>query len=159
METEIKTEAAEVVEPKEALKKETKKEARDESIEEMLASINKNVKRQTALARWRALTSLLALVVLVAALLAVGLKVMPLLDQVSGTLTQVQNTITGMKLEELTKNINELTVTGTQGINQALSEVGDAMEVINGFDIEGLNGGIEKLNDVMEPLSNFFSRR
>ena len=137
-----------------------------ESVEEMIRRIDKNIAKQTRYARLRFYSSLLGIAVVIVALLAVGMKVFPLLDQVSGTLTQVSTTIDSMKLGDMAKSVTDLATTGTAGINDALKQVDSAMDgvssaiqVIEGLNIDGLNGGIEKLNEVLEPMAKFFGRK
>lgn len=135
-------------------------------IQALLVKIEKNVARQTRYSRLQFFCALLALAVLTVGLLAVGMKLFPIMDQVSGTLTLLNTTVQDMKLAEMTKSITDVAKEGSQGISDALEQIDVAMEgvssaikVIEGLDIQGLNDGITKLNDVLEPMAKFFGRR
>lgn len=135
-------------------------------IQSLLLKIEKNVARQTRYSRLQFICAALALVVFTVGLLALGMKVFPIIDQVAGTLTNINTTIQDMKLAEMTKSITDVAKEGSAGISDALEQIDQAMEgvssaikVIEGLDIQGLNDGISKLNDVLEPMSKFFGRR
>ena len=135
-------------------------------VQSLLEKIEKNVAKQTKYSRLQFFCAALAVVILVVALLAVGIKLFPLIDQVSQTLSLVNTTITDMKLGEMTKSVTDLAQAGSKGISDALKQIESALggvesaiKVIEGLDIEGLNGGIEKLNSVLEPMARFFGRK
>ncbi|MBQ6235924.1 MAG: hypothetical protein IJK54_08385 [Clostridia bacterium] len=43
------------------------------------------------------------------------------------------------------------------GLDQLVKDADDAMQHINSVDFENLNNGIQSLNDVLEPVANFFN--
>lgn len=147
-------------------KNETAKLEETPDIQALLVKIEKNVSRQTRYSRLQFFCAALALIVFTVGLLALGMKVFPIIDQVSGTLMMVNSTIEEMKLAEMTKSITDVAKEGSVGISDALKQIDSAMEgvtgaikVIEGLDIQGLNDGITKLNEVLEPMAKFFGRR
>lgn len=42
------------------------------------------------------------------------------------------------------------------GLDQLVKDADDAMQHINSINFEDLNNGIQKLNDILEPVANFF---
>lgn len=42
------------------------------------------------------------------------------------------------------------------GLDQLVKDADDAMQHINSINFEDLNNGIQRLNDVLEPIANFF---
>ena len=132
----------------------------------LLEKIEKNTSRQARYSRLQFFCAALCVVILAVSLLAVGMRLFPLLDQLGGTLTLVNTTITDMKLAEMTQSVTDLAEAGSEGISDALKQIEAAMSgvesainVIEGLDIAGLNEGIEKLNNVLEPMAKFFGRR
>ncbi len=147
-------------------KTESAKAEEKADVQSLLERIDKNVAKQTRYSRLQFFCSAISVVILVVALLAVGMKLFPLIDQVSGTLTTVNTTIQDMKLAEMTKSVTDLAAAGSEGISDALKQIDAAMggvekaiKVIEGLDIQGLNDGITKLNEVLEPMAKFFGRR
>ena len=139
--------------------------AADESpaIQALMEKIEKNVAKQTRWARFQLYCSFICVIILVVALLALGMKVFPLLDQLSTTLTTANTTITDMDLVGLTKNVNNLIDVGSAGIETALGDVEDAMvgvndalKTISSLDIEGMNASITNLNDVSGKMAKVF---
>lgn len=159
---------------------ESKKDKKAEAdAEALLARIDRNVAKQTVYARLQFICALVCVVILIVALLALGMKLFPLIDQVSGTLTQVSETLThvngtitefnqtveDMRLADVARSVTTLAEAGSAGIAEALVQleeamqgVGDALQVIEKLNISGLNAGISKLNTVLEPLAKFFGR-
>ena len=43
------------------------------------------------------------------------------------------------------------------GLDQLVKDADDAMQHINSINFEDLNNGIQRLNDVLEPVANFFN--
>ncbi len=140
------------------------------TMQALMEKIEKNVAKQTRWARFQFYSSFLCVIILVVALLALGMKVFPLLDQLSTTLTTVNTTITDinttitdMDLVELTKNVNSLIDVGSAGIETALGDVenamvgvNDALTTISALDIEGMNASISNLNDVSGKMAKVF---
>ncbi|MDO5111574.1 MAG: hypothetical protein Q4E65_04630 [Clostridia bacterium] len=133
------------------------------TMQALMEKIEKNVAKQTRWARLQLYSSFLCVIILVVALLALGMKVFPLLDQLSTTLTNVNTTITEMDLVGLTENVNTLIDVGTAGIETAMGDVEDAMvgvndalKTVSSLDIEGMNESIGNLNDVSTKMAKVF---
>ena len=71
-----------------------------------------------------------------------------------------------MNLEKLGKSlgsivdVSEETIgeihNAVDGLDQLVKDADDAMQHINSINFEDLNNGIQRLNDVLEPVANFF---
>ncbi|MBR5597460.1 MAG: hypothetical protein IKW30_08650 [Lachnospiraceae bacterium] len=76
-------------------------------------------------------------------------KVMSTLDNANVALEQIS--YTAGQMDEVLISVESLVEESSVGVNQAL-------ENMNSIDFEKLNGSIEDFNNVISPLSEFFSR-
>lgn len=97
-------------------------------------------------------------------------SVMPRLEATIDDLNTVTSTLTKIDIVKIADEISALAVTGTEGINQALTEldtalagfdnalkdVSRAISVLESIDIEGLNKSIGDLSSVVGPLAMLF---
>ena len=153
--------------------------AEQESLQ-LLRDIAQSQKKQEKYARWQYLVSvasacacvLIALVLLVGGIYVKN-QAQGVVDKVNGTLmeadeavnnfNQVAQDILSLDLQNLTRGVTNLTEEASEGISQAMeslqgtmTEAQEAMENVKGLNIDKLNEGIQKLNDVLEPLAKFF---
>ena len=103
------------------------------------------------------------------------------LTQTAANLDEVANELKAVDFKGLESSCLELAESGTTAMNgiadaiekidgledmaqdtlqsagQTLASVAEALEYVNSVDIESLNGGIEKLNDILTTLDSFLS--
>lgn len=88
-----------------------------------------------------------------------ALYVLPGVNQLVSKLTIVVDNLNQIDITLMTESVTNLAVSGTEGIETALTQVSAALETINRLDIEGLNKSIADLGAVVEPLAKFFGKR
>ena len=156
-----------------AVQNDTNKELLD-AIKELRDSEKKNLR----INRIRLATALLCLVVCVIAAIVVFGKAGALMkkaDTALDALTDAGNNINAlseeiekMDLEKLGKSLGNIVDVSEEtigeihqavgGLDQLVKDADDAMQHINSVDFENLNNGIQRLNDVLEPVADFFKR-
>jgi len=133
-------------------------------IREWMDKLEKSNRQQVRLARLQCLFALVAAVCCGAVLLAV-LSLVPQMQQVAGqvqelgtqaevvltNLESVTNELAAVDLESMVTNVDSLVTSSQDGVKQALDK-------INGLDIESLNQAIADLSAVVKPLADFFGR-
>ncbi len=150
----------------------TNKELLD-AIRELRATEKKNLR----INRIRLMTALLCLVVCVITAIVVFGKfgaLMKKADTALDALTDAGNNINAlseeiakMDLEKLGKSLGNIVDISEEtigeihqavgGLDQLVKDADDAMQHINSINFEDLNNGIQRLNDVLEPVANFFN--
>lgn len=88
-----------------------------------------------------------------------ALYVLPGLNRLVGKLTVVADNLEKIDVTYMTESVTNLAVTGTEGIETALTEVSKALDNINRLDIEALNQSIADLGAVVEPMAKLFGKR
>ena len=148
-----------------------------EQLKQTIEELRKYEKKNLRINRIRMLCSAAALLLLVIAfvLLSVNLgKIMKEIDEVSGVVLETGNNIntvaedlTKVDFEKLGKSIQGIADIGEDTLKQINQSAGEletmisaaetAMDHINSVNFDDLNSGIQRLNDVLEPLSKFFN--
>ena len=126
-------------------------------LQKILERLEANSRKQLLHARLQTLFS-------VACLMCCGILVLKLLQfipQLESMVSQaeillrdldaVTKELSKLDLSQMVENINDLVTTSQSGVEEAL-------EKLNGIDLETLNTAIDDLAAVVEPLANFFSR-
>lgn len=67
---------------------------------------------------------------------------------------RISEDLSEVDIEEMVNGINALVEQGTQSLANADATLNSVNEALEGMDIEGLNQAISDLNDAMEPLNN-----
>ena len=149
----------------------TNKEVLD-AIRELRATEKKNLR----INRIRLVTALLCLVACVIVAIVMFGKAGALMkkaDTALDALTDAGNNINAlseeiekMDLEKLGKSLGNIVDVSEEtigeihnavgGLDQLVKDADDAMQHINSINFEDLNNGIQRLNDVLEPVANFF---
>ncbi len=151
---------------------------------DLLKQILDAQKKQIRLARIRLVLSAVCVVLLAAALVTVFLTVQYVQTQVdtavgalketAGNVNEIAEDLKTIDFAALEQSYRSLADVGTEtmtalqdeieGIGtlseqaeKILENVGTALDKLNSVDIDSLNEGIKRLNEVLEPLSNFFS--
>ena len=131
----------------------------EQDLQQILARLEENTRKQTRWAKWQCIFSLAA-AAFCGALLIAGLRFLPQMDQAmtqvhtlaqqAGTVLDNLETVTEALAEAdlagMVENIDALAVTSQEGVSQA-------MEKINAMDIAALNKAITDLANVVEPLA------
>ena len=131
----------------------------EQDLQQILARLEENTRKQTRWAKWQCIFSLAAAVFCGVLLIAV-LRFLPQMDQAmtqvhtlaqqAGTVLENLETVTEALAEAdlagMVENIDALAVTSQEGVSQA-------MEKINAMDIAALNKAITDLANVVEPLA------
>ncbi len=139
-----------------------------EDTQALLREIRDNTAAHASAARRQLLLSrintLLLTVMTVAVLVFVGV----LMPRISVTLNNANRVLADMETvtKELTeadlagilRNVNQLVLQGEESLAQALTDVQEALEMIQQLDIATLNEAIQGLYDVVHPLSSLFGR-
>lgn len=144
-----------------------------QTIEELRSFEKKNLR----INRIRMICSIASLSLLIIALILLSVnigKVAKVIDEVSTIATETGNNINivaqdlgKVDFEKLGKSIQGIADIGEDTLKQVNHAAGQldnlikgaetAMEHINSVNFEDLNNGIQRLNDVLEPLANFFN--
>lgn len=133
-------------------------------IQELLAGLEKNSRRQLRYARLQCFFAILAAVCCAAMLMAV-LSAVPQVQQIAGQIqvlgTQAETVLTNLEavtselasvnLGSMVNNVDSLVADSQEGIKQAL-------EKINELDITSLNEAIADLSAIVNPLADFFDK-
>ena len=116
-----------------------------------------------------------AVIILIAVMLSVNIgKITHKIEEVSAVMTDagesintVANNLKKIDFEELGASVQAFTTVGTEtieqiknateGLDTMLSDVNEAVKKLGNVDIDELNNGIKTLNDVLQPLADFFS--
>ena len=131
----------------------------EQDLQQILARLEENTRKQTRWAKWQCIFSLAA-AVFCGVLLIAALRFLPQMDQAmtqvhtlaqqAGTVLDNLETVTEALAEAdlagMVENIDALAVTSQEGVSQA-------MEKINAMDIAALNKAITDLANVVEPLA------
>lgn len=87
--------------------------------------------------------------------------VMGTAEEAMGTVQSLAEEMQRVDYENLSKSVTNLATVGTKGIGEALSrlettmtEAETALKKLEELDIEGLNAGIEQLNDITRRIQN-----
>lgn len=136
----------------------------EQKVIKLLEDLEKSSRRQTAYARMQFIFSAIAVLICVIVLISV-LQVLPVIQNIA---TKAEYVISNLEsvtadlaksdllsivddMDELVGSVDSLVSTSQLGVEQALQK-------INGIDFETLNGAIEDLSDVIEPIAKFFNR-
>lgn len=105
----------------------------------------------------------LAVVVIAVALIGALWNVMPRLEATIDDLNTVTSNLTKIDIVKIADEISALAVTGTNGINEALTaldttlkDASHAIGALENIDIDGLNKSIKDLGAVIGPLAKLF---
>lgn len=145
----------------------------------VLKEIHAGILAQNARARRRGILQIATIVLLfaiVCVLIAALRMLSPLTDEVSQTLTLLNQTVEAADLPGLAKDISDFSVQGADAIakagaavetlgsldvaqlNTSLSELGATISKLSQIDIESLNTAIDNLNQAVGPLARFAAR-
>lgn len=112
---------------------------------------------------WLARISTAALVVLVVAIIATGMQLVP---QVTGAIAQAQAVLGDVKtitqqivdadILTILQNVSQLVDESKTGITQALTEMQGALQKLQSIDIAGLNKAITDLSNIVAPMARLF---
>lgn len=131
----------------------------EQDLQQILARLEENSRKQTRWAKWQCVFSLAA-AVFCGVILIAALRILPQMDQVMAqvytlaeqagavlaNLETVTEALADADLAGMVENIDALAVTSQEGVAKA-------MEKINAMDIEALNKAITDLAKVVEPLA------
>ena len=88
------------------------------------------------------------------------------LTDAGNNINELSEEIEKMDLEKIGKSLGNIVDVSEEtigeihqavgGLDQLVKDADDAMQHINSVDFENLNKGIQTLNDVLEPVANFF---
>ena len=88
------------------------------------------------------------------------------LTNAGNNINALSDRIEKLELEKLAKSLGNIVDVSEEtigeihnavgGLDQLVKDADDAMQHINSVDFENLNNGIQRLNDVLEPVANFF---
>lgn len=88
------------------------------------------------------------------------------LTDAGNNINALSEEIEQMNLEKLGKSLGNIVDVSEEtigeihnavgGLDQLVKDADDAMQHINSINFEDLNNGIQRLNDVLEPVANFF---
>ena len=122
---------------------------------ELIREVLKEQKRSTAAAWITAFFAALAAAGMVAVLVLVVPKALTTMQNVDRVMTDISAASehankTMDEIDQMVGNVNELVVENTEDVDAALDQ-------ITSIDIETLNQSIQRLNEVVEPLSKMFS--
>lgn len=89
------------------------------------------------------------------------------LTDAGNNINALSEEIEKMDLEKLGKSLGNIVDVSEEtigeihnavgGLDQLVKDADDAMQHINSINFEDLNNGIQRLNDVLEPVANFFN--
>lgn len=112
---------------------------------------------------WLARISTAALVVLVVAIIATGMQLVP---QVTGAIAQTQAVLGDVKtitqqivdadILTILQNVSQLVDESKTGITQALTEMQGALQKLQSINIAGLNKAITDLSNIVAPMARLF---
>ena len=136
----------------------------NEKLIQLLEDVKKSNRQQAVYAKLHFVFSLIAVICCVIALVCV-LQIVPVVRDIA---LQAESVISNLEtvtadlaksdlinivadMESLVSNVDGLVSASQAGVTQAL-------EKINGIDFDALNGAIDDLSDVIEPIANFFNR-
>lgn len=133
-------------------------------LQDLMTRLEKTGRQQVRYARLQCFFAILAAVCCCAMLLAV-LSLVPQVQQIAGQIqalsTQAETVLTNLEtvtselaqvdLDSMVSNVDILVTESQEGVRQALDK-------INGLDIESLNRAIADLSAVVKPLADFFGR-
>ncbi len=125
-----------------------------------LKSIERESKKQTFYTRIAAsgtiATMLLAIVALVAGFLAYQ-RIEVAMDDVMQEFEAFSVQLSSIDLSEMTDGISGMVDNIDALVTESRGSISAATEAMDAIDLDGLNGAIEDLQDVIEPLANFFN--
>ncbi len=151
---------------------------------DLLKQISETQKKEIRLARIRLILSAACVLLLVIALITLLMTVQYVQTQVdtaigtlketAGNVNEIAENLKKIDFASLEQAYRSLADVGTEtmtafqeevkGIGdlseqaeKILEDTGSALEKLNSVNVDSLNEGIKRLNDVLEPLSNFFS--
>ena len=88
-----------------------------------------------------------------------AIYILPGVNQLVSRLNVVAEDLSQIDITLMTESVTNLAVSGTEGIEVALTQVSQALENINRLDIDGLNKSIADLGTVVAPLASLFGRK
>lgn len=131
-----------------------------------LDNIERSSKRQYTFALLRTIFMGILAVCAVAVVFIVNDALFNIIPQVNAAIADVDdvvNTLNEVDIVGISKEINTLATTGTEGINTALGDLEVALDsvttsisMLQSIDIDALNQAITDLSDTVGPLANFF---
>lgn len=121
-----------------------------ELLEDIKKSNNRDMKYQRV--------SMVLMLIFVVAVLALIPSIVSTLDTAKATLLHMNDAITQIEtaldsVETALESVDELTAEG----ELAMQGMEEALQKVNQFDIETLNGAIKDLSEVVEPMAKFFN--
>ncbi|MBQ1821310.1 MAG: hypothetical protein II117_06870 [Clostridia bacterium] len=154
-------------------------EQKDSSIDTLRKTIEElrtYEKKNLFINRLKLICSIVCLALCVTAVCIVFFSLQPTvqkLNDMSVTLTEtgknintVANDLEKFDFDELSTSLQSIVETSkdtvdevyktAQGLSTLLEDADVAMEHINSIDFENLNNGIQKLNEILEPVADFF---
>ena len=120
--------------------------------EELLASMEKHLRRQSRLAAAHLLTAVIALVLAAAALITV-MRLAPQIEALANEVSAVAGQISSLagQISTVATDVDRLALTTEDGVK-------DIMKKLDTIDFDKLNKAIQDLASVVEPLANFVQR-
>lgn len=148
----------------------------NEQIKQMFDELRTYEEKNLRINRIRMVCTIAGLTLLVVALIAVLINVGTVVRKVNAVseaaiktvnnINTIAEQVTKVDLEKLGKSIQNVAELGestlqqvkdaTKGLDLLVQDADEAMRHINSVNFEDLNNGIQRLNDVLEPVSDFF---
>ena len=131
--------------------------------EELLRKLTENSNKSLKLQKLRTGLVFAILIFVVITVLMVIPKVVSTLDKVQSAAVAVEDTVSRAQttMDEIDKMADALTTTG-DGMNALLNENGqtltDSLDKMANIDFDGLNKGIQDLQDAVGPFANFMNK-
>lgn len=131
--------------------------------EQLMEKLLKNSEKQLFYSRIASLAVLVLAAVVIICLVMIVPKVMTTITNANEIMAQATETITlaNTAIESVTEMSVAITDMGTDMdtfITENSKSIEEVMHNLEAIDFEGLNGAIEDLGDVVEPLANFFGK-
>lgn len=130
---------------------------------QLLETLVKNSQKQLFYSRITAAAVLVVAAAVVICLIILVPAVMKTVSEANAIMVQASDTISlaDTAIESITEMSGSITTMGNNMDNfvtENAESVAEVMEKLDSVDFEGLNGAIEDLGNVVEPLANFFGK-
>ena len=135
----------------------------EEGSRELWETLVKNSKKQLFYSKISAIAALVMAAAVVLCMVMVLPEAIAAVNHANNIMVQASETITLAEeaIASVTTMSDSITTMGNNMdtfITENSEAVTEVMEKIEAIDFEGLNGAIEDLGDVVEPLANFFGK-
>lgn len=135
----------------------------NEENRKLLEALVKNSEKQLFYARITTAAAFIVAAAVVICLIIIVPAVMNTVSRANAIMVQASDTISlaDTAIESITEMSGSITAMGNNMddfITENAESVAEVMEKLDSIDFEGLNGAIEDLGNVVEPLANFFGK-